>query len=93
MWWGEHLSCGGVSILLYDVFPAEKHGRTNYGLKKGTLCVLWFVVCAMCVDPLQMCARRRHCAKTAPCSQRTLQKLRLPVAKKRVQRHASVVAL
>ncbi len=40
MWWGEHLSSGGVNIPLYDVFPAEKHGRTNYGLKKGTLCVL-----------------------------------------------------
>ncbi len=71
MWWGKHLSSGGVNIPLYDVFPAEKHGRTNCGLKKGTLYVLRFVVCAMCVDPLQMCARRSLCVKTTGCSHRT----------------------
>ena len=73
MWWGDHLESGGVSIHLYDVFPAKKHGRTNHCLTKGTLCVLRFVVRTMCVDPLQMCARRSLCVKTAPCSQRTSQ--------------------
>ena len=34
------MECGGVNIPLYEVFSTEKHGRTNYRLKKGTLCVL-----------------------------------------------------
>ena len=37
------------SIPLYEVFPAEKHGRPSYCLKKGTLCVLGFEVRAKCV--------------------------------------------
>lgn len=78
MWWGEHLSSGGVSIPLYGVFPAKKHGRTNYRLKKGTSCALGF----------EVCERRRYCLKTALCSQRTSQELKPPVVEKRVQRHA-----
>ena len=76
------------SIPLYEVFPAEKQGRTNYRFTKGTLCVLRFVLRTMCVDPLQMCTRRSLCVKTAPCSQRTSQELKPPVVEKRVQRHA-----